>query len=266
MFNQFRFNRIARRIKSVNIQGATNAARAALKAYFLVPTKESKQILLHLRPTEPMLSHVLALADKKPQEEILQHFADSQHKINQLVMRLIKDNFRIFTHCHSTNVVKALIYAKKHGKRFEVYNTETRPLFQGRQTARELAEAGIKVTQFVDSAAEIAIRMCDAVFIGADALLKDSVINKVGSGMISEIAKNHKIPVYIIADSWKYATKNVKIEQRDFSEVWNPEENHIHIENPAFEPVPAEYIKSIVSELGIMGYKKFLGIVSRRKD
>ncbi len=274
MFNRLRFNAICRKIKDIKIQGATNVARAALKAYFLIPTKESKKILLSLRPTEPMLSHVLELADKKSKSQILLHFEDSQNKINKLVFKLLKNNSKIFTHCHSTNVVKSLIYAKKHRKHFEVFNTETRPLYQGRQTARELSAAGIKVTQFVDSASAIAIakqskndkEYVNAVFLGADALLDKSVINKVGSGMISEIAVDNKIPVYIIADSWKYSHKNVKIEERNFREIWNPKKNKIHIENPAFEAVPAKYIRAIVSELGIMSYKKFLSLVKKRKN
>ena len=266
MFNRFRFNSICKRIKDIKIQGATNVAKAALSAYYLIPTKKSKEILLSLRPTEPMLSHVLALADKKTKEEILSHFSDSQDKINKIVLKLIKNDSRIFTHCHSTNVVKALIYAKKQGKNFEVCNTETRPLYQGRLTSKELSRAGIKVTQYVDSAAAIALSNCNLVFLGADALLNNSVINKVGSGMISELAKDKRIPVYIVADSWKYSHKNVKIEERNFREVWNPKKNKIHVENPAFEPIPVKNIKGIVSELGVMPYKKFLSIAKRRKD
>lgn len=265
MFNRLRFNRIARRIKQIKIQGATNVAKAALKAYYLIPTKESKKILLSLRPTEPMLSHVLAFADKKPKEEILKHFGSAQDKMNKLVFRLIKNNYRIFTHCHSTNVVKALIYAKNHGKNFRVYNTETRPLYQGRLTAKELSDAGIKVTNFVDSAANIAIKQVNLVLLGADALLDKEVINKVGSGMISQLAFDNKVPFYIVADSWKYSHKDVKIEQRDFKEVWDPKKNPIHIKNPAFEPIPAKFIKGIVSELGILSYKDFLKKVRNRK-
>lgn len=264
MFNKFWFNRIARNIKAIKIQGATNVARAALKAYYLIPTKESKKILLSLRPTEPMLAHVLMLADTKTKEEILGHFENSQNKINKTAFKLIKNNSIIFTHCHSTNVVKALIYAKKKGKHFQVYNTETRPLFQGRLTAKELSRARIKVTNFVDSAANIAIKQADVVFLGADALLNDVVINKVGSGMISQLANDNKVPVYILADSWKYSPKNVRIEQRNFKEIWNPRRNKIHIKNPAFEPVQKKFIKAIISELGMMKYENFLKIVKKR--
>jgi len=266
MFKKYRFNRICRRIKEIKIQGATNIAKAALDAYYLYPNTVTKRVLLNLRPTEPMLSHVLALADKNPKEKILLHFTESQDRINELVFNLIKNNSKLFTHCHSTNVVKALIYAKKHGKIFSVYNTETRPLFQGRKTAKELSRAGIKVTNFVDAAADIAIKQVDLVLLGADALLDNSVINKVGSGMISELANNHRVPVYVVADSWKYSHKSVKLEERDFKEVWNSKQNKVHVDNPAFEAIEMKYISGIISELGKMSYKKFLSIARKRKD
>ncbi len=273
MFNRFRFKKICKDIKSIKIQGATNVAKAALRAYYLYPNQITKRILINLRPTEPMLTHVLELADKKPKEEIVSHFQESQNKINSNVNKLIKNNSVIFTHCHSTNVVKSLIYTKQQGKDIEVYNTETRPLYQGRKTAKELAKAGIKVTEFVDSAIKIALtnsqkkegrtRKVNFILLGADALLDDSVINKVGSGLIAQIALSAKIPLYIVADSWKYSAKAVKLEQRDFHEVWNPTENKIHIENPAFEAIPIKYIKGIISEYGILSYDKFLRKVKK---
>ena len=224
MFEKKRFNRIVKGIKEIKIQGARNIAKKALYAYFLIPTKESKRKLLSSRPTEPMMENVLDLAEKKSYKEILKHFDSAQEKINISVFKLIKKRDVIFTHCHSTNVSGALIYSHKKGKIFEVYNTETRPLFQGRKTAKELKRAGIKVTMFVDSALGVALskeqgtKKVDKVFLGADALLKDGVINKIGSEVICQIAKNQKIPVYIIADSWKFTKSKVPIEQRNLNE------------------------------------------------
>jgi len=266
MNNQKRFNKICQDIKEIKIQGARNIAKAALYAYSLFPTKSSKNKLLSLRPTEPMLVNVLNKIEKEHYKTILSHFDEAQKKINQNVLKIIKNKLTIFTHCHSTNVVQALIYAKKHRKKFQVYVTETRPLFQGRKTAKELEKAGIKVTLFADSAAAIALEKetkkdkiySDLVFFGADAILKDGVINKIGSRMFAEIAKNHKIPVYIIADSWKYSPENLKIEERSFHEVWKRVPKHIKIRNPAFELINRKYIKAIVSELGILSYQQFL--------
>ncbi len=264
-----KFNRICQNIKAVKIQGAKNIAKAALYAYSLFPTKKTKQKLLSLRPTEPLLINVLNRIEKVPYEKILEHFNNAQDQINLYVCKLIRNSAIIFTHCHSTNVVQALIYAKKKNKKFQVYNTETRPLYQGRKTARELRKAGINVTTFIDAAAAIALekkqrtKKVSLVFFGADAILKTGVINKVGSGLFAEVAYKNKIPVYIIADSWKFFPKNLKIEERDFREVWKKAPKNIKIRNPAFEKIEKKYIKAIVSELGILPYSKFLKKVNK---
>ena len=262
------FEKIVSDIKSIKIQGARNVAKSALKAYSLIPTKSSKEKLIHSRPTEPMMFHVLNLAEKKiPIKKILEHFDSAQNKINEAVFKLIKSGDVIFTHCHSTNVTNALIYAKRKGKKFEVYNTETRPLFQGRKTANELRKAGIKVTMFIDSAMRFAIEKenkkdkvyANKVLIGADALLKDGIINKIGSGLVSELAKYNKIPVYIVADSWKFSKYKIKIEQRNLNEVWDKAPKNVKIKNPAFEFVPKKLISGIISEYGLMKYYGFVG-------
>ena len=266
MNSKRKFDKIVSDIKKVKIQGARNIAKAALKAYFLIPSPKSKERLLASRPTEPMMEHVLSLAKNHSEKQILRHFDEAQKKINMHAFKLVKNNDVIFTHCHSTNVNNALIYSKKRGKRFEVYNTETRPLHQGRKTALELGKARIKVTMFIDSAAAIAIEKdnkkdriyANKVFLGADALLNNGIINKVGSGLISEIASNHKIPVYIIADSWKYTKEKVPIEQRPLNEIWDRAPKNIRIKNPAFEFVQKKYVKAIVSELGILKYDAFV--------
>ncbi|PJE81063.1 hypothetical protein COU58_04465 [Candidatus Pacearchaeota archaeon CG10_big_fil_rev_8_21_14_0_10_32_42] len=263
------FNKISKDIKEIKIQGARNIAKKALYAYSLVPTESSIEKLISLRPTEPMLVNVLKKVKTQPSTKITLHFDEAQQKINKIVLELIKNGDIIYTHCHSTNVTGALIYAKKNGKKFEVYNTETRPLFQGRKTAVELRKEGIKVTMFVDSAMDVALsknertKKVSKILLGADALLKKGVINKIGSGVIGKLSRANKIPLYIIADSWKYSSKPVKIEERDFHEVWAniPKKSKIKIENPAFEFLRKKYITKIVTELGMLSYRKFLRIV-----
>jgi len=270
--NRKRFAQIARDIKNIKIQGARNIAKKALYAYSLIPTKASKNKLLSLRPTEPMMENVLGMAEKTSPKEITKHFDEAQDKINKEVFRIIKNKDVIFTHCHSTNVTNALIYAKKKGKKFEVYNTETRPLFQGRKTARELRKAGIKVTMFIDSALGVALskeqgtKKADKVFLGADALLKKGIINKIGSELVAQVARNNKIPFYIVADSWKFTKQKVPREQRKLTEVWDTAPKNIKVKNPAFEFVPKKYIKAIISELGTLSYGEFIAKRQKLKD
>lgn len=258
------FNKVVSDIKSVKIQGARNVARAALRAYYLMPSKRSKKKLLASRPTEPMMENVLDLAEHENKGDIIKHFDEAQNKINKEVYKLIRKNTVVFTHCHSTNVVKALIYTRKKGKNFEVYNTETRPLLQGRKTAKELKRNGIRVTNFIDSAVGVALskeqgtKKVSKVFLGADALIKKGIINKVGSEVIARIAKQEKIPIYIVADSWKFTIKKVPLEQRKLNEVWDKAPKRIKIRNPTFEFVDKKYISGIITEHGLMKYGQFV--------
>lgn len=256
-----RFDRICREIKSIKIQGARQVAKAGLMAYKLLPSEKTKNKILSLRPTEPFLVNALKSADEISYNDFLKQLNYSQQIINKETLKLIRKNFVVFTHCHSSTVTSALIYAKRNGKKFEVFLTETRPLYQGRKTAKELRKAGIKVTMFVDSAASIALtksqdtRDVDLVLFGTDAITKKGVVNKVGSGMFAQIARADKIPVYILADSLKYI-KKVKLEKRGSEEVWGSKK--IKIINPAFELIKRKYINGIISEFGLLSYKQFL--------
>ena len=260
---QTEFNKISKDIKSIRVQGARNVALAGFKAYKLFPSKNSKNKLLSIRATEPMLANILNIVDKMSEKDLNKRLKQNQEKINKEVYKLIKNNYVIFTHCHSSSVIKALIYSKRKGKKFEVYNTETRPLYQGRKTSKELKNAKIKNTMFVDSAASIALtksqdtKKANLVLLGADAILKKGVINKIGSGMFAQIAKANKIPFFIVADAWKYSKKSVKIEQREFEEIWKTTRN-IKIKNLSFELIKRKYIKGIISEYGNLSYKEFL--------
>src|SRR3989344_3026357 len=90
--NLKKFNKIVKDIKSIKIQGARNVAREAVKAYFLLPSKSSKRKLLNSRPTEPMMEHVLNLAESGvPLKKILEHFEESRKKIKETSLNLVKN-------------------------------------------------------------------------------------------------------------------------------------------------------------------------------
>lgn len=248
----------------MRIQGAENIAKAGLHAFSLIPTEESIKKISSLRPTEPMLFNSLALAKKYGPKTVMEYIETADEEIAKEGAKLVKNNSIIFTHCHSSSVVNILKLAKKQGKKFQVFNTEARPLLQGRITSEELAKSKIKVTTFVDSLAAIALtknkflRKSNFMLIGADAVLSDEkdhflgVINKIGSGMFAEIAHEHKIPVYIATDSLKLSRKPIKIEKRSQREVWNERSDYINTLNYVFEKVEPKYIDRIVCEFGAL--------------
>lgn len=252
---------MCRDIKSLKIQGAMSVAIAGIKA---MPMKGfNLKAILSLRPTEPALRNGIEYAKRYGEKKALSYYNKTQKKINKYGYKKIRGI--IFTHCHSSSVINLLIYAKKKGQKFRVYNTETRPLYQGRKTAKELSKAGINVTIISDLSAGDAltkggrIEKADLAVMGADAVLKDgSVINKIGSGMFAELAYRHKIPIYIVTQGWKFSKRNVKIEERAFSEIWKNAPKYVKLRNPAFEKVNNKFITGIISEFGILKPKKFV--------
>lgn len=265
------YTTIVRDIKSLKIQGAERIAIAAVEAFAeILKTNNKKKIdrayreLISLRATEPALRNALAYCrtnyatNKHVAETVKKHFIDGQKRIAKIGAQKIKNGMVVFTHCHSSTVEAILIEAHKQGKRFTVMNTETRPKFQGRTTAINLAKAGIPVTHMVDSAGPAQLRKADIFLFGCDAISGDgSIINKIGTEMLAEVAHRAHIPVYTCTNSWKFnpATINGRketIEQRDPKEVWDKPPKGVTIINPAFEIISPNLITGAITELGII--------------
>jgi len=255
---------VVRKIAALKIQGAEAIAEAGLRAWASArDKKKAERALLAARPTEPMLANLIALAKAgHDPEQLLAQLRADKEKIARAGAKLIRSGQIIFTHCHSSTVISILRLASAQGKRFVVCNTETRPLYQGRITARQLAAARIPVHHFVDSGAAIALSKAALFLIGADALTKEGVYNKIGSGLFARVAKQFKVPLIVCAHSLKW-TKLVKVEQRSPAEVWPRAPKGVRIHNPAFELVPAKYISKIVCEKGIKSYKDFVRCKTR---
>ena len=257
-----RFNKILSDIKSVKIQGAENVAKAGIKAFLLKPNKLSAKKILKTRPTEPLMQNAIKilLKAKYPKREA-KKFLSNLKKSHEAIMKkgsmLIKNDMNVYSHCHSSTVIDILKYAKrKRKKKFVVYTTEVEPLLQGRQTAKDLAKAGIKVIVFPDLAAESAIMKCDLFLFGADAFSKRGVANKIGTSMLCKSAKQFQIPRYSCGVSLKFTNK-LKIEKRNPKEVWGTTNKNIEVVNPAFDFTRKKFLTGIISEFGILTPKQF---------
>ncbi len=267
-----KFDQICKDIKSLKIQGAINVAKAGVEALKLKHDPASIKEIISQRPTEPALRNAIDFSlenIKKNPDKALKHFENAKKKIAQIGSRKIPNNSIIFTHCHSSTVINILKEAAKK-KKFQVHCTETRPKFQGRITAKELAQANIPVTLFVDSAARYALKKSDIMLIGADAILSNGkVANKVGSELFAEVAKKYDIPVFVCTNSWKFDPKTIygyteELEKRDNREVWEKPPKGVKISNIAFELVHPNVIDGIISELGVYDVNTFINEVKKK--
>ncbi len=259
-----KFNKIISDIKSIKIQGANNIALAGIDAFLIYGDKLHAKKILSTRPTEPLLQNFIKLLLKSTNitetaRNLKDYLESSQRKINLAGITLIKDNAKIFSHCHSSSVIELLKYAKIHKKTFTVYTAEVEPLLQGRKTAKELAEFGIKVVVMPDLSAEQFLKNCDLFLFGADAYTRRFIYNKIGTSTLTKIASLYNVPTYSVGVTLKY-TRKVKLEKRSGKEVWDEKHPNISIENFAFDKLKGRTIQGIICESGIITYKKFTKI------
>ncbi len=284
--------RIVRDIKSLKIQGARNIARAAVDALaaesfsfrgssrnaYLSALLVAADELAAARATEPMLRNYLryilnyvqrdegaSVGELKSlvaslQKSIYRDMEKSKTAIVEYGASLLRSGHTYMTHCHSSTVTGIFTEAFDDGKDFSVIACETRPLYQGVRTAKELASHGIPTTLIVDSAAHSFIRHCDAVFVGADAVTASgNLVNKIGTSGIAHFAHSFEIPFYSAAEMHKfdYLTKwgmLEPIEQRSPDEILKESKKmkNLKIANPAFDVTPADYITAYITEKGII--------------
>jgi ribose 1,5-bisphosphate isomerase len=184
--------------------------------------------------------------------------------------KLVPDGAVVLTHCHSSSSTKILIEAKRMRKKFSVVCFETRPRFQGRRTATELAEAGIDVTLTVDGAMNLFMKKADIVIVGADSVTsRGDLINKIGTSTLAHIARMNDVSFYSAAELSKYSPMTIfgtreKIEERDPAEVWDKPPKGLTIRNPAFEATAAKYINGYVTELGVIPPESFFAMASQK--
>jgi methylthioribose-1-phosphate isomerase len=211
--------------------------------------------------------------------EEAQKIADEDAMANRLIGKhgagLINDGDVVLTHCNAGalatveygTALGVMRAAWEQGRRFKVITTETRPKLQGaRLTAYELEQDGIPVALITDGMVGYVMykRLVSKVVVGADRIVKDAVINKIGTFTIAVLAKDHGIPFYVAAPKSTFDLKRVSddvvIEQRKPEEVTcigslriAPE--GIDVLNPAFDITPLKYVTAIICETGIL-YKK----------
>ena len=294
--------RTAQKIKRLEIQGARNIAISAIKALEISAKKtkaknkkefvkeliKARRIFFTARETEPLMRNVIRWtinqienSDEEKVEELvkivtstsqkfLKDLADSRERIAKIGARRIKNNSIILTHCHSSTVTHLLRRAKQENKSFKVICTETRPVFQGRLTAKEMLELGVNTTLIVDSASRFFMNEVDFVLVGSDAITSEgNVINKIGTSTIALAAHEARTPFYVVSELLKFDPQTMcgdyeKIEERSPNEIWKSHPKKLIIKNPAFDVTRRDFIHGIICEAGIIPPHSVIGVMRRK--
>ena len=186
---------------------------------------------------------------------------------------LLSDGSAVLTHCNTgalatsgfgtaLGVIRA---GWEEGKRFQVYNTETRPFLQGaRLTAWEFQQLGIPATLIVDSAAGMLMEKgrIGCVITGADRIAANGdTANKIGTYTLAVLARENSIPFYVAAptstiDLGLHTGDEIQIEERPAEEITQIQgvptaPPGVSVLNPAFDVTPHHYVSAIITEAGV---------------
>ncbi len=200
---------------------------------------------------QPSMAVVLNVASRilvaKDEGELLRlksEFLDAEkNTVNKAIDRL-KGYRKVATISYSKTVLETLKLTRPK----RVYVSVSHPAREGEKLAQELISCGIDVILFEDVAYSLVMKDVDAVFVGADAVLDDCIVNKIGSFYLALLADYFKKDFFVLANKFKFLSDDLKgkykILDMDPSEI-----THLNCDvvNVYFEKVPLEFVKEIIS-------------------
>ena len=179
----------------------------------------------------------------------------------------IQDGDVVLTYAKSHIVQQTLLRAHALGRRFRVITMDSRPLFEGKNLARALSEAGIEVHYALTHALGHCARDATKVLLGAHSMLSNGrLYARVGAASVAMMATDADVPVIVCCESVKF-TDRVALDSIVTNEIAPPEElllqGHeatalgawrdcagLQLLNLMYDVTPAEYIKMVITEYG----------------
>jgi len=269
---------------------AAREIRAETRQEFMARLGEAAKVIVEARPTAVNMAWavkwLMALAESEEDfshvprclisqaEELQRKDEKANRALGQYGADLMPSDGGVLTHCNTGALATAgygtalgvIRAAWEAGKRFHVFNTETRPWLQGaRLTSWELDQMEIPSTLIVDSAVGMLMARGEirCVVLGADRIAANGdVANKIGTYTLAVLAHENGVPFYVAAptstvDLDTPSGDEIVIEERSSEEVVSfagvrtaPE--NVGVSNPAFDVTPHRYVSAIITEKGVL--------------
>lgn len=200
------------------------------------------------------LDYVLGKNDKTELKSFLSEHANKQLRKSEILFNKVYpflENFSsVITISRSGTVLEILKLWHKKNKKIKVVVCESRPMFEGRLSAIDLAEVGVNVKLITDAMMGLYTNEVDAALIGADSVLKSgNIINKVGSQTLALLCKDRKKPFYVITSKSKFSNQiYYKPKSENPGEVWDKKSKNLSIHNIYFEEIEKKLITKVITD------------------
>ncbi|KAK1375889.1 eIF-2B GDP-GTP exchange factor subunit alpha [Heracleum sosnowskyi] len=194
--------------------------------------------------------------------ERAEKFGEISYKARRIIAMLsqdfIVDGCTILVHGFSRVVLEVLKTAAQSRKLFRVFCTEGRPDRTGLRLSNELAKLDVPVKLLLDSAVAYSMDEVDMVFVGADGVVESGgIINMMGTYQIALVAKSMNKPVYVAAESYKFA-RLYPLDQKDMVPALRPIDfgvpipSKVEVETSARDYTPPQYLTLLFTDLGVL--------------
>ncbi len=237
--------RSAKEIVEDNEKGASELFFDAGHSIIQLNGEDAKEYAIELIKNRHSMVSLLNLADKtfkaveegghrKKIRDYLSEVKDSKKRVVEIAVEMLSSFDKIGTLSYSSTVLEVL----KDFKNVSVL--ESRPLFEGRKTAKQLFEEGLDVDLYPDNSVFDLVQNVDAILLGCDSLSSEGFTNKTGTYTLVIVCKYLDVSVYVISDRSKVIPKEVPLpegEKHDPKEVWKTNFD-IKVHNDYFEKVP----------------------------
>jgi translation initiation factor 2B subunit (eIF-2B alpha/beta/delta family) len=145
-------------------------------------------------------------------------------------------------------------------KKLKVYQTEARPVMEGRMQATAISRMGFDVTLIPDVGFARHLEEINIILLGADSVYKTYFVNKAGSYNICLAGKNSGIPIYVLADSRKFWSSlpserqemEYFEEKKPAGELWDDPHDGLNLENYYFEKIPLNWVDGFITESEVL--------------
>ncbi len=168
----------------------------------------------------------------------------------------------------SSTVAAALLELHARDRVPRALVAEGRPLLHGRALAAALGPAGVPTWLVVDAALPMLLSQTAALWLGADAVTDRGAIVAVGGFATALAAREHSVPVYVLAPRRKFlpgTTAALRIDERPPAEVWDTPAGGVRPRNVHAEMLPLGLLRGVVVEDGVLGPTEAATVARERR-
>lgn len=180
------------------------------------------------------------------------------------VGRVVGPEKVVLTLSHDSVLVDGLC----RGRAARVIVAESRPGYEGRQTAARLAEAGLVVDLVSDAAAAAMVREAEVVLIGAVAVLADgAVVAKVGAYGVALAAREHRVQLFAAGQRLAISPIHSTPQEHEAGDgLWPAAPGGVRVVNPSYDLLPPDLVTGIVTERGMINAEEASRIAARKRS